>query len=294
MKQKLRIGTRKSPLALKQVDLVMAALGIEAEVVPIVTSGDKFLDDKLQDVGGKGLFTKEIDEALLAEEVDFTVHSAKDMPTDLPDNIHLAAVLPREDARDVLISTHGYTLDTLPEGATVGTASLRRKVQLLAKRPDLNITLMRGNVQTRLGKIEQGDCDATLLALAGLKRLNIKPLPGIILELDEMLPAVCQGIVGITCRTDDKRTASLLAAINHVPTMIATKHERTLLRALDGNCRTPIGGYAEVAGEQVTLTGMLGDEVSGDCFFDTITGAAGDKNLGNKLAQTLGAIRLGQ
>ncbi len=247
--------------ALAAVDPRFSAEGA-VEVVPMVTSGDTY-QGSLADVGGKGLFTKEIDQALLAGRVDIAVHSAKDMQTMLPDGLWFAAALPREDARDVLISSRQYTLANLPHGARVGTSSLRRSLLLKHQRPDLEIVPIRGNLQTRLRKLEAGDCDATILALAGLKRLAISPLPGTVLELDEMLPAPAQGIVAIQCRSNDTTLKALLETINHSPTLQVAKLERAVLRALDGSCRTPIAAYAEHTHGGVCVRAMLGNEKTG-------------------------------
>jgi hydroxymethylbilane synthase len=281
MQPLLKIGTRSSPLALKQVDLVIAALGtVDArflspdavEIVPLVTSGDTY-QGSLADVGGKGLFTKEIDTALLSGRVDIAVHSAKDMQTMLPDGLVFAATLPRADARDVLISPQQYTLANLPYGARVGTSSLRRGLMMKHKRPDVQIIPIRGNVQTRLRKVEAGEFDATILALAGLKRMGTQPLSGMILELDECLPAPAQGIIAIQCRENDDVSKALLVRINHSPTLEVAKIERMVLRALDGSCRTPIAAYAEHIPEGVYIRAMLGDEKTGQVAYAEVRGA---------------------
>lgn len=276
MQPLLKIGTRNSPLALKQVELVVHALGqansryhdpVNIEVVPILTSGDKALGKGLSTIGGKGLFTKEIDEALLAGDVDIAVHSAKDMQTELPEGLMFAAALEREDVRDVLVSHACHTLNTLPKGAKVGTSSLRRAQILQNRRKDLFIEPIRGNLQTRIRKVEEHQYDATILALAGLKRLEIDPLPGTILELDEMLPAPAQGIIAIQCRKSDAHMQQLLSAINHAPTMQAATLERAILKALDGSCKTPIAVYAEPDRESVRIRAMLGNESTGKMAF---------------------------
>jgi hydroxymethylbilane synthase len=251
---KVRIGTRKSPLAVAQARLVAAMLGVEAEIIPMTTTGDQ-LTGPLTEEGGKGLFTKELEEALLAHTIDIAVHSAKDMQTTLPAGLVLACVPEREDVRDVLIGA--ASIAALPQGAVLGSASLRRSAQALRQRPDLKIINLRGNVQTRLDKIKKGEAHATLLALAGLKRLGISPLPGTPLSVDEMLPAVAQGALGIECRKDDTQTQTLLAQINHAPSMTAVICERALLRALDGSCRTPIAGLATLENKMLRLRGML-------------------------------------
>ena len=250
---RLRIGTRGSPLALSQSENVRAALGalhpgLEIELETIRTSGDRFIDRDLSEIGGKGLFTKEIEEALIAGQVDIAVHSMKDVPTWLPAGLGIFCLLEREDPRDVFISPIASGLGGLEPGATVGTASLRRKAQILNSRPDLVVVPLRGNVHTRIEKIERGEADATLLALAGLKRLGIAEGAGTVLETDEMLPAVGQGAIGIECRAEDARVRELIAPLNHAPTLARVTAERAALAALDGSCRTPIAALAEFEG----------------------------------------------
>lgn len=250
----LRIGTRGSPLALAQAhetrDKLIAShkeLANEGaiKIVIIKTTGDKILSQPLADIGGKGLFTKELDEALLNDEIDIAVHSMKDVPTYLPDKIILPCNLEREDVRDAFISTTAASLADLPAGSVVGTASLRRKSQLLHRYPSLEVLdNFRGNVQTRLRKLNEGLVQATLLAVAGLKRLSMTENLTSILPIDEMLPAVAQGAIGIACRTDDDKMASYLALLNHEETRLAVACERAFLETLDGSCRTPIAGYA--------------------------------------------------
>jgi hydroxymethylbilane synthase len=221
----------------------------------IRTTGDRVLDRSLADVGGKGLFSKEIDEAMLAGQIDIAVHSVKDLPTWLPDGFVLAAVLPREDPRDVLVAAVPRIAD-LPPAALVGTSSPRRQAQILARRPDLRISLLRGNVQTRLARVAEGAVAATLLARAGLCRLNLLDV-GILLEPEEMLPAVGQGAIGITCRTDDATVRQMLASIDEPETMREITAERAMLAVLDGSCRTPIGGLARHEGGGLILRGMV-------------------------------------
>ena len=247
----LRLGTRGSKLALVQAGLVRDALARAVpelaapdavEIVTIKTTGDAIQDRPLSEAGGKGLFVKEIEEALLSGRIDAAVHSMKDMPTAQPAGLVIAAFLPREDARDVLIAGAITRIADLGQGAVVGTAALRRKAQLLYRRPDLQIVTLRGNVDTRLAKRERGEVEATLLAMAGLKRLGLTvgtPVPE-----DEMLPAVGQGAVCIECRVDDARTMGWLANINHAPTGTCVTAEHAMLAVLDGSCRTPIAGHA--------------------------------------------------
>ncbi|MBC8790485.1 MAG: hydroxymethylbilane synthase [Tagaea sp. CACIAM 22H2] len=255
MTETLRIGTRGSPLALWQAHetkrlLTEAFPAIVVEIRIYKTTGDRIQDRNLSEAGGKGLFTKEIEEALLARDIDLAVHSMKDVPTYLPDGLGIVAILKREDPRDALIARESAkTLATLPQGCVVGTSSLRRAAQLRAKRPDIRIVEFRGNVDTRLEKLNNGVADATFLALAGLKRLGKASVVSAILEPAEMLPAVAQGAVGIECRLDDARTRECLAAIDHADTHIAVRAERGLLERLDGSCRTPIGALAILDGK---------------------------------------------
>jgi hydroxymethylbilane synthase len=249
----LRLGTRGSPLALAQARIVAAALAAAhrelaapgaVEVAPIRTAGDRVQDRPLAEIGGKGLFTEEIEKALAEGAVDIAVHSLKDMPTLLPRGLVLGAVLEREDPRDVLFSRAGGGIDALPRGARVGSASLRRQAILLNKRPDLKMGPLRGNVETRLRKLQEGQVDATVLALAGLNRLGLGAGGGTVLSADDMLPAPAQGAICVEARGDDARIAHLLAAIDHGPSAVAVTAERALLAALDGSCRTPIAALA--------------------------------------------------
>ena len=237
-----------------------AAHGIDTGLIDIQiirTTGDRIQDRPLSEVGGKGLFTKEIEEALLAGTVDLAVHSSKDMPTVLPPGLTLSTFLQREDPRDALISRTAKSLAELPKGATVGTASLRRQAMLLRRRPDLQIVPLRGNVETRLKRIDEGQADATLLALAGLKRLGLTEHAAAVLDIDEFLPAVGQGAVGIETRENDENTRTMLAPINHPATAVALAAERAFLAVLDGSCRTPIGGYATVSGDKLSFRGLI-------------------------------------
>jgi hydroxymethylbilane synthase len=260
----LRIGTRGSPLALAQARETRARLaachGIapdRIEIRPIRTSGDAIQDRALSEAGGKGLFTKEIEQALGDGMVDLAVHSAKDMPTILPPGLVIAAYLPREDVRDALIARGGGGLASLPPGAVVGTASLRRQALLKRLRPDLATTLLRGNVETRLRKIEAGAADATLLALAGLKRLGLEAHATEIMAEEDVLPAVGQGAICIETREDDAVTRRLVEAVGHPDTEVALTLERAFLAVLDGSCRTPIAGHATVSEGAVAFRGMI-------------------------------------
>lgn len=259
---KIRIGTRKSPLALAQAEEVRVALvavhpDIRIDIVPMSTTGDKLTDRPLSDAGGKGLFTKELEEALLDKRIDIAVHSMKDMQTVLPDGLSIGCMLEREDPRDVLIGKGLHSLDDLPEGATFGTSSLRRSAQLLIKRPDIKIMPLRGNVQTRLAAIERGDMRATMLARAGLSRLKLWDIPGESLSVDEFLPAVAQGAIGMECREGDTSVLEALSPLADIDTETAVLCERAFLRMLDGSCRTPIAGYATVEGNEIHLRGLI-------------------------------------
>ena len=261
---KVCVGTRGSPLALAQTrevrERLQAAHGpgrLEFEVRIIKTSGDRIQDRPLADAGGKGLFTKEIEEALLAGEVDIAVHSMKDMPTVLPSGLTVTCFLPREDVRDAFISPKAGSLADLPTGAVVGTSSLRRRAQVLRLRGDLVVVALRGNVETRLRKIEEGAADATLLACAGLKRLGLANRITAPVPTEQMLPAVAQGAIGVETRGDDFAMAELLAPINHQPSALCVAAERAFLAKLDGSCRTPIAGLAELGPDRLVFRGMI-------------------------------------
>lgn len=279
----IRIGTRGSPLALAQAGMVRGALarahGVAEDAIEITvirTTGDAIQDRPLSDVGGKGLFTKEIEQALLDGAVDLAVHSAKDMVTVLPDGLALAACLPREDARDVLISRAARSVAELPQGATVGTASLRRQAQLKMLRPDLAIVPLRGNVETRLKKIAEGVADATILALAGLKRLGLERAAAAVLDPDAFLPAVGQGAIGLETRANDDKTRRLIAAINDAATLTAVTAERAFLAVLDGSCKTPIAGHARITGSALAFRGLIAKPDGSKSFTTAREGAAAD------------------
>jgi hydroxymethylbilane synthase len=258
------IGTRGSPLALWQARHAWARLletsGLgegDLGLSVITTSGDRIKDKPLREFGGKGLFTKEIDEALLREDVDLAVHSVKDLPTDLPRGIAIAAVLPRADVRDAFISAKAGTLAELPPGSTVGTSSLRRAAQVRRARPDLRVIDFRGNVETRLKKLGEGQADAALLAVAGLERLGLASCAASILSTEEMLPAVAQGAIGVTCREDDARIRALLQPLNDVASTTTVTCERSFLSRLDGSCKTPIAGLAEIEAGMLRFRGLV-------------------------------------
>ncbi|MEE9141046.1 MAG: hydroxymethylbilane synthase [Alphaproteobacteria bacterium] len=282
----LRIGTRGSPLALAQARQLRDRLAeAHPELAPeeavelavIRTTGDKLTGRPLREFGGKGLFTKEIEEALLAGRVDLAVHSMKDVPTWLPEGLEIACLPPREDPRDAFVCHRAATIAGLPQGAVVGTASLRRRAQLLALRPDLEAVDLRGNVHTRLRKVKDGQVDATLLALAGLKRLGIAAEATAVLSVDEILPAVGQGAIGVECRGDDTRVRDLLAPLNDPATAACVAAERAMLAALDGSCRTPIAGLAELDGSGgLALRGLLARPDGSEVYRVRREGRAGD------------------
>jgi len=258
----LRIGTRGSLLALKQSENVKAALealnpDLRIELHVIKTTGDKILDVPLAKVGGKGLFVKEIEDALLDRSVDLAVHSMKDVPSELPAGLLIGAIPVREDPRDVLVSRHGAGLAELPPGAIVGTSSLRRSAQLKRLRPDLEIQNLRGNLDTRLRKVRDGEYEAIVLAAAGLHRMGWQDRITVYLDPAEFLPAIGQGAIGVEIRSDDEHLQQLLRGLHHPLTAVAVTAERSFLQELEGGCQVPIGGYAEVMGESVELTGLV-------------------------------------
>ena len=266
--QPLRIGTRGSPLALAQAYETRRRLQEEfdelkeedaIEICVLKTQGDMILDKSLMELGGKGLFTKELDTALLSNEVDICVHSMKDVPTWLPEGTVLPCNLPREDTNDAFIYKDGSVkkIEDLPDNSVIGTASLRRQAQLMAKNPTFKCVNFRGNVQTRLRKLDDGVVDATLLAIAGLKRMDMDGCATSVLDWDEMLPAVAQGAIGIQCRDDDERSLKYLAALNHPDTKACVDCERAFLEALDGNCKTPIAGQARIIDGKIVFRGLI-------------------------------------
>ena len=271
----LKLGTRGSPLALAQAyetrTRLMVAFELPQEafkVVVISVQGDRVQDRPLKELGGKGLFTREIEDDLLSGAIDVAVHSMKDMPVEQPVGLVLDSYLPREDCRDALVSLDGRSFDDLIDGAVVGTSSIRRKAQILHRRPDLKVVEFRGNVQTRLGKLRDGVAEATFLAMAGLNRLGLDDVPRAAISPDAMLPAIAQGAIGIERRCDDTRVAKMLQAIHHIPTGQKLAAERAFLAALDGSCQTPIAGIAEIDGQTLRLRGEVlrldGSEVLSD------------------------------
>jgi hydroxymethylbilane synthase len=296
-----RIGTRGSPLALAQAHMVQALLaaahGVPKEAVEIrviKTTGDAIQDRPLSEVGGKGLFTKEIEQALLDDEIDLAVHSSKDMVTVLPPGLELAACLEREDPRDAFVSLKARSIADLPLGATMGSASLRRQAQIKLMRPDINVVSLRGNVGTRLQKLSDGVADATILALAGLKRLGLADKATAILDPQQFLPAVGQGAIGIEIRASDETTRKCVAAINHAATLTRVIAERAFLAVLDGSCKTPIAGHATLDGGTLSFRGLIA-KPDGSAFFEASRkGPAADAarlgaDAGNELKQHAGA-----
>jgi hydroxymethylbilane synthase len=285
------IGSRGSPLALVQARLVAAMLGLDDSAIrTFVTSGDQ-IQGRLQDQGGKGLFTRELDEALLDGRIDCAVHSMKDLPTRMPDGIALACVPSREDPRDGFIASCAKTLMDLPPGATVGTASLRRQAQTLHLRPDLKVELLRGRVETRLAKIESGMFHATYLALAGLKRLGLEKHVASIVDEQLMPPAPAQGALAITCRTDDEKALAALAPLNIAEHFVATTCERAFLQALDGSCRTPIAALAKIENGNLSFLGEVLTPDGKHCWRrrETMTLGASPEDTARTLGLKLGA-----
>jgi len=263
MPETLRIATRKSPLALWQAEHAAAALtaahpGLRVEIVGMTTKGDRILDAPLAKVGGKGLFVKELEQGMLTGEADIAVHSMKDVPVDFPEGLHLAVILEREDPLDALVSNRFESLDALPAGARVGTSSLRRQCQLAARRPDLRIEPLRGNVNTRLAKLDGGDYDAIILAAAGLIRLGFQSRIRARISPQDSLPAIGQGAIGIECRTDDPRVNTLISPLHHGDTALRVRAERAMNARLHGGCQVPIAGHATLAGGTLHLRGLVG------------------------------------
>ncbi|MBK3332089.1 hydroxymethylbilane synthase [Persephonella atlantica] len=290
---RIRIGTRKSKLALWQANYIAQILrnhfpDVQIELVKITTKGDKILDVPLAKVGGKGLFVKEIEEAMLRNEIDIAVHSLKDVPTYFPEGLGLVAITEREDPRDAFLSVKYNSLNELPEGAVVGTSSLRRKVQLKILRPDLKIRDLRGNVDTRIRKLEEGQYDAIILAYAGLKRLGLTDRVKQIFQPEYIIPAVAQGFLGIEARLDDEKTREIVSVLNHEESYLRATAERAFLRKLEGGCQVPLAAYSEISDGKLKITGFVSD-LTGDRFFmDSITGDIKDaESLGETLAEKL-------
>ena len=292
MKQTVRIGTRGSALALWQAGWVKTQLeslwpGLQVALVPIKTSGDKFQEGPLAPVGGKGLFVKEIEEALLSRAVDLAVHSMKDLPSELLDGLILSAIPEREDPRDVLITRHGETLAELPAGTRVGTSSLRRQALLLHLHPGLRVEILRGNVETRLRKQREGTVDATVLAAAGLKRLGLTPQHSQVLDEQVFLPAIGQGALGIETRADDE-VAALVRPLHHQATAVAVSAERAFLRGMGGSCRTPLAANGTVQNDTVHLTALVASPDGRRLIRGARSGPVkASEQIGTLLAETL-------
>ncbi|BCV68173.1 hydroxymethylbilane synthase [Shewanella carassii] len=290
---RIRIATRKSPLAMWQAEFVKAELerihpGLTVELLPMSTKGDIILDTPLAKVGGKGLFVKELEVAMLEDQADIAVHSMKDVPVDFPEGLGLEVICEREDPRDAFVSNKYKCIDELPQGAVVGTSSLRRQCQLRARRPDLIIKDLRGNVGTRLGKLDAGEYDAIILAAAGLIRLKLSERIASFISAEESLPANGQGAVGIECRTDDERVKALLAPLEHKETRYRVLAERAMNTRLEGGCQVPIGAYAEIQDQQLTLRGLVGNPDGSEVISGVVSGHQDEAvALGNALAEEL-------
>jgi len=291
--REIRIATRKSALALWQAEYVKACLekahpGLLVTLVPMVSRGDKLLDSPLSKIGGKGLFVKELETALLENEADIAVHSMKDVPMDFPEGLGLFCICEREDPRDAFVSNTYASLDALPQGSIVGTSSLRRQAQLLTRRPDLEIRFLRGNVNTRLAKLDAGEYDAIILAAAGLIRLGFEDRITSTISVDDSLPAGGQGAVGIECRTADSEIQALLAPLHHQDTATRVTAERALNKHLNGGCQVPIACYAVLEGEQIWLRGLVGDPKGGLLLSADARAPHGDAQaLGVRVAEDL-------
>jgi len=292
-KETIRIATRKSPLAMWQAEYVRDRLmeahpGLHVELMGMTTQGDKILDSPLAKIGGKGLFVKELEVSMLAGETDIAVHSMKDVPVEFPEGLHLAVICEREDPRDAFVSNNFKSLDELPQGAKVGTSSLRRQCQLHARRPDLEIIDLRGNVNSRLKKLDDGMYDAIILAAAGLIRLGFTDRITQFIDTGVSLPAIGQGAVGIECRSSDERVNRLLAALNDTDTKTRVLAERAMNHRLEGGCQVPIAGHATLDGDTLHLRGLVGNPDGSTVIRGEIKGAASEaEQLGIKLADDL-------
>ena len=292
-KQNIRIATRKSQLALWQAEHVAARLkthhpGLEVELVTMSTQGDRVLDSPLAKIGGKGLFVKELEQSMLRGEADIAVHSMKDVPVDLPEGLYIAVILEREDPCDAFVSGQFARLEELPQGVRVGTSSLRRRCQLAEMRPDLEIIDLRGNVNTRLAKLDSGDYDAIILASAGLKRLGMEARIREVLPAQLMLPAIGQGAIGIECRQGDRRVEDLIAPLDDERTHIRVKAERAMNARLHGGCQVPIAGYAEIDHGVIVLRGLVGRPDGTEVVHGVISGRPQDaEEMGTVLAEDL-------
>lgn len=289
----LKIATRKSPLALWQAEHVRTRLqrlhpGLEVELVAMSTQGDRVLDSPLAKIGGKGLFVKELEQGMLAGTADIAVHSMKDVPAELPAGLEIGAILEREDPHDAFVSNSFDAVGQLPDGARVGTSSLRRQCQLRERRPDLQVSDLRGNVGTRLAKLDNGDYDAIILACAGLKRLGLGQRITDTISTADMLPAIAQGVIGIECRRGDERVQTLIEPLNHLATRVRTTAERAMNAALAGGCQAPIAGYSQISDDQLQLRGLVGRPDGSEMVRGEVTGPLEDaESLGSELATDL-------
>ncbi len=293
MSHSLRIATRKSALAMWQAEHVAALLrqahpGLEIELIGMSTQGDKILDTPLAKIGGKGLFVKELEQGMLEERADIAVHSMKDVPVELPEGLHLAVIMEREDPRDAFVSNRYSQLEELPQGAVVGTSSLRRQCQLADRRPDLKIVPLRGNVNTRLRKLDDGEFDAIILAAAGLKRLGFQKRITAYIESEQSLPAIGQGAIGIECRTDDARVNALIAPLHDPETAVCVLAERAMNHRLMGGCQVPIAGFAVLNRDKLFMRGLVGEPDGSRIMRAEINGPAAEpESLGIAVAEDL-------
>lgn len=291
--EQLQIATRKSPLALWQAEHVRARLvqaypGLQVELITMNTQGDRVLDSPLAKIGGKGLFVKELEQGMLNGRADIAVHSMKDVPVEFPAGLGIAAVLEREDPRDAFVSNRHASIDALPEGACVGTSSLRRQCQLHAWRPDLVIRDLRGNVGTRLTKLDSDEYDAIVLACAGLKRLGLESRITRALTAEQMLPAIAQGVIGIECRLDDERVRGLLEPLDHPETRCRTLAERSMNATLAGGCQAPVAGFSVLREDTLEIRGLVGWPDGSEIIRGTVSGPAAEAEvLGKQLAESL-------
>jgi len=291
--QTIRIATRKSPLAMWQAEHVAAELkkahpGLQVELLGMSTKGDRILDAPLAKIGGKGLFVKELEQGMLEGTADIAVHSMKDVPVELPEGLHLPIIMQREDPRDAFVSNNYASLDELPQGACIGTSSLRRQSQLSERRPDLIIKPLRGNVNTRLAKLDAGEFDAIILASAGLIRLGFSERIASFISAEQSLPAIGQGAVGIECRKDDERINSLLKPLHHEETAICVRAERAMNHRLNGGCQVPIAGYAELKDGKVHMRGLVGEPDGSHILRSEARGdASKTEQLGIQVAEEL-------
>jgi hydroxymethylbilane synthase len=297
---KIRIATRKSALALWQAEHVADALGAlpevdSVELVPMSTRGDEILDKSLQKIGGKGLFIKELEVAMQVGDADIAVHSMKDVPAEMPEGFCIAAVLERANHADAFVGRDGCVLDALPEGACIGSSSLRRQAQLKLMRPDLRIEPLRGNVNTRLSKLDNGDYDAIILAAAGLERLGLQHYISQQFTPDEMLPAAAQGVIGIECLENDAELRAVLAHLDHAPTVQTTAAERAIAKTLDASCQSPVATHAVIEGTAMTVTALVAMPDGSESIRDSVQGPADEaEHLGVELANRLLANGAGE